>query len=384
MNKSTLALQSKTENFLQPSQGILQRKCACGQHTPSGGKCAACSDKEKLKKPLQTKLQIGEANDKYEQQAERVADQVMRMTAPPNGGSNSDLQSSFIIQRRIASTQNDATEVPSIVGDVLHSSGQPLDTYTRDSMGRQFGHDFSQVRVHVDAGAAESAKAVNALAYTVGRHVVFNTGRYAPRNSNGRRLLAHELTHVVQQRNDQKVMQRFEESTEPNSRWGEHLKDVGTVLGGPGMGILRGALAAACLSDLERPMGSITSERWIPNACARSASGILHSREWDAFGHCWVACEGSRQCGETPTEYAGTGREIYREIEDAFGGNPHDSLLQDLNNQALGRELSFTAGTCFSLCDHAHTSGSLDLSAPIRVCADCATYPAPESRGPCP
>src|SRR5262249_29965020 len=81
----------------------------------------------------------------------------------------------------------------------LHSLGQPLDAGTRAFMEPRFGHDFSQVRIHADERAAESARAVNALAYTVGRDVVFGEGRYEPGTSEGRRLLAHELTHVVQQ-----------------------------------------------------------------------------------------------------------------------------------------------------------------------------------------
>jgi hypothetical protein len=66
-------------------------------------------------------------------------------------------------------------------------------------MEARFGHDFGQVRVHTDAKAAESARAVNALAFTVGRNVVFGTGQYAPKTSAGQRLIAHELTHVGQQ-----------------------------------------------------------------------------------------------------------------------------------------------------------------------------------------
>jgi len=66
-------------------------------------------------------------------------------------------------------------------------------------MGARFGHDFSKVRVHIDAQAAESATAVNARAYTVGRDMVFSAGQYAPNTSAGRKLLAHELAHVVQQ-----------------------------------------------------------------------------------------------------------------------------------------------------------------------------------------
>jgi hypothetical protein len=85
------------------------------------------------------------------------------------------------------------------VHDVLRSPGQPLDTATRAFMEPHFGHDFGEVRVHADARAAESARAVNALAYTVGRDVVFDTDHYAPATAAGRMLLAHELTHVVQQ-----------------------------------------------------------------------------------------------------------------------------------------------------------------------------------------
>jgi hypothetical protein len=89
--------------------------------------------------------------------------------------------------------------VPPIVQDVLRSPGQPLDPATRAFMEPRFGHDFSRVRVHMDAKASESARAVNALAYTVGRDVVFGAGEYAPMTDAGMKLIAHELTHTVQQ-----------------------------------------------------------------------------------------------------------------------------------------------------------------------------------------
>ncbi|HEY6141019.1 MAG TPA: DUF4157 domain-containing protein, partial [Thermoanaerobaculia bacterium] len=92
-----------------------------------------------------------------------------------------------------------STPVPPIVGHVLRSPGRPLDRHTRELMGSRFGHDFSQVRVHTDERAAASAHAVNALAYTVGRDIVFAAGRYAPATTAGQKLLAHELAHTVQQ-----------------------------------------------------------------------------------------------------------------------------------------------------------------------------------------
>jgi len=103
------------------------------------------------------------------------------------------------LQRAAINSASTNTSIPPIVHEILSSSGQPLNTGTRAFMEPRFGHDFSQVRVHTDAKAAESARAVNALAYTVGRNVVFGEGQYAPETSEGRRLMAHELTHVVQQ-----------------------------------------------------------------------------------------------------------------------------------------------------------------------------------------
>jgi Domain of unknown function (DUF4157) len=89
--------------------------------------------------------------------------------------------------------------LPAVVTEVLQSAGEPLAASARNYFEPRFGGDFAGVRIHTDRRAAESARAVNALAYTVGRDVVFGAGRYAPYAAEGRRLLAHELAHVVQQ-----------------------------------------------------------------------------------------------------------------------------------------------------------------------------------------
>ncbi len=133
--------------------GILQRACACGGNPGPSGECEQCRKK-------------------------RVGMLQRSATAPA--------PSSF---------------APPVVHDVLQSAGQSLDLATRASMESRFGHDFSRVQVHTDARAAASAQAVNALAYTVGTNVVFGSGQYAPNTRSGQRLLAHELTHVVQQQN---------------------------------------------------------------------------------------------------------------------------------------------------------------------------------------
>ncbi len=101
--------------------------------------------------------------------------------------------------QRAARTTAALEIAPDSVRDALGRPGQPLDAATRAFMEPRFGHDFSSVRVHADTKAAESAQAVNALAYTMGRDVVFGAGQYAPAIASGRQLLAHELAHVVQQ-----------------------------------------------------------------------------------------------------------------------------------------------------------------------------------------
>jgi hypothetical protein len=88
---------------------------------------------------------------------------------------------------------------PPVVHEVLGTPGQALDAGTRATMEPRFGHDFSNVRVHTGKKAAASARAVDAQAYTVGHDIVFGAGSYAPARPDGQRLLAHELTHVVQQ-----------------------------------------------------------------------------------------------------------------------------------------------------------------------------------------
>jgi hypothetical protein len=153
----------------------------------------------------QTKLKVNQPGDVYEQEANRVAEQVMRMTDSEGSMSDGEDEAKNSLMRKQAdkSGTNAATEssdIPPIVHDVLNSGGgQPLDTTTRAFMEPRFGYDFSRVRVYTDERAAESARAVSARAYTVGRNVIFGVGQYVPRTDEGRQLLAHELTHVVQQ-----------------------------------------------------------------------------------------------------------------------------------------------------------------------------------------
>lgn len=177
----------------QAALRYVQRKCSCG------GSCVACQGK--------SDLPIGPANDRYEREADQTAARVMRMP---------------VVQRKCAQCEEDESRVqphlqrsesgagpdvaPPMVHDVVNSPGRPLDSAARTFFEPRFGHDFSNVRVHTDGQAAESAQAVGALAYTLGDHMVFGQGRYQSGTSAGRELLAHELTHVLQQNN--KVIRR--------------------------------------------------------------------------------------------------------------------------------------------------------------------------------
>ena len=140
-----------TPTFMQVHSSILRRACDCGNHTVAGGECAECDKKD-----------------------------------------------GTTLQRTTARNQP-MHRVPPIVPDVLHSPGQALDVKTRAFMESRFRHDFSGVRVHTDSRSVESARVVNALAYTVGQDIVFGSSNIASDTRQGRELIAHELAHVVQQ-----------------------------------------------------------------------------------------------------------------------------------------------------------------------------------------
>ncbi len=172
--------------------GLLQRKCACGSYTMAGGECEECGRKKRL--GLQTKLKVNEPGDSYERKADWVADRVMRMSEGEVAQRNS-----VGVQHHAAYGSAGAGFAPPIVHEVLSSSDQPLNAATRAFFEPRFGYDFGAVRVHTNAEAREYARAVNALAYTVGPDVSFGMGQYAPDSMQGRHLMAHELVHVVQQ-----------------------------------------------------------------------------------------------------------------------------------------------------------------------------------------
>jgi hypothetical protein len=161
--------------------------CACG------GGCPDCRE-EAEDLSVQTKLAVSTPGDPFEEEADRVAEQVTRMPAPSDQGKWT------------------AVSGTSLLG---LGSGAPLDAATRTYFEPRFGADFGNVRVYADDRAAASAGAVSARAYTLGTSIVFGRGEFRPQTDGGRSLLAHELTHVVQQSRDTRGAGRIQRACGP-------------------------------------------------------------------------------------------------------------------------------------------------------------------------
>ena len=177
-----------TQSRAESTAPIIQRTCACG------GTCASCAKKKTEDRTVQTKLTVGPAHDVYEQEADRVADHVMRM--PTAMGQPDHDAGTIRIQRRVSPSMSRG-QAPSGLSEVSlpSSGGQPLAPSTRQFMEPRFGTDFSQVRVHSGPAAQETAVQIQARAFTHGANIWLGQGA----TERDTRLMAHELTHVVQQ-----------------------------------------------------------------------------------------------------------------------------------------------------------------------------------------
>jgi hypothetical protein len=156
-------------------------------------------------------LDINAPGDRYEQEADRVAGQILRMPATPTDTVPPRIQRiprendprqagpALRAQGPAAATQSEPSPATEATVRSLDSGGEPLHAGLRSFFEPRFGHNFERVRVHTDSAAAASSQDLDALAYTRGRHIVFAPGQFEPHTERGQRLLAHELTHVVQQ-----------------------------------------------------------------------------------------------------------------------------------------------------------------------------------------
>jgi hypothetical protein len=175
---------------------------------------------------IQAKLAVNQPGDSYEQEADAMADKVMNSGRNPSNQNYFFKPSSSNVQRKCASCEKEEKELhrkESSSGNIttpsqtenyiesLNSKGRNLTSSERDFFEPKFGRDFSDVRIHTDSQANKSAQSIQARAYTHGNNIVFANNQYEPSTDSGKKLLAHELTHVVQQNSvlQRKIIQRF-------------------------------------------------------------------------------------------------------------------------------------------------------------------------------
>lgn len=201
MNKFFEA-QPPSNTRLLPKPGIVQRKCRCDKRVSVNGACQECGKQTSLPRkalthsrlPILTKLSIGANDDSLETVADRFTDQVL---APP---SHSDASSAPLHIRRFTYHLRGVIDTaPACIYSVISNPHVRLNTTLRLDMELRFGHEFPQVRIHSGTAAEQSARDVDARAYTVGPHIVFSNAQLSSGNQAERRLIAYELTHVVQQ-----------------------------------------------------------------------------------------------------------------------------------------------------------------------------------------
>ena len=204
---------------------------------------------------IQTKLTVGGHDDRYEQEADRVADKVMRMTgdkASHNQEDNEPIQAkpigdqiSPIVQRQSEVDEEEKPILTKATGretpekgwtmdakiDSMRDGGHPLPKAEREFFEPRFGRDFSRTRIHTDVNAAKSADVLNARAFTSGNDIVFNANEYTSGSLGSRRLLAHELTHVVQQNRSGGPDSVVQKKSRISQRMGMRVlkKDEGTI-----------------------------------------------------------------------------------------------------------------------------------------------------------
>lgn len=242
----TLHSHASTNETATPVKAKIQRACACGAAAGVSGKCGSCAATEKL--GPRSKLTLGAPGDRYEQEADRIAEKVVSGQA---GALGTTLTISPLIQRQNESEEEDELQMKTVEGSssraeasiqrqpeeeeeeqlqtkqaapaavkaaaapsatqtaarVVAAGGRPLSRSDRSYFEPRFGHSLSHVRLHTGADAQSAARGINARAYTLGNHIAFAPGQYQPETPRGRFLLAHELTHTFQQ-NGGRVIRR--------------------------------------------------------------------------------------------------------------------------------------------------------------------------------
>lgn len=341
-------------------------------------RCPECAGETTL--GLQTKLVVGAPDDPLEHEADRMAEKVMRMSAPAvqrqaiedeeeeeellqakpltrpmqNPGLRrqpvDEEEEEELLQPKSAGTSGraianvDAKAAPTSVHKVLGSSGQALSETTRGFFEPRFGHDFSQVRIHTGPQADKSAREVNAKAYTVGQRIVFAEGQFAPDTSAGRQLLAHELTHVLQQRSHRAPAVRRDVVADVREKLSYGLIDwaVTDEEATDSLALLSTIAPAKLPAELSR-LGTKYVSRLLDNLPDAAKSGAAYQRVVSALGSSGVMDYATDQLSYGLFDWAVSSTEVAR-IFNLFANLPapqKESFLIGLNkSKKLGRLLS--------------------------------------------
>lgn len=209
---------------------IIQRQCACG------GTCPECQEERLKALGVQTSLKINEPGDRWEREADQMADQVLRMSHSQLGEGLAKAPATTVMRREL--TQQ--TPLSSTSNHLRLTGGKPLPPRDLQYFNARFGRDFSKVKIHSNEQADAMSQSLNARAFTSGNNIAFLKGEYDTKSQSGRHLMAHELTHVLQQSHHQTPMiQRAEIDDDPSGC--KDLKDLTPML----ESLVNGVLATA-------------------------------------------------------------------------------------------------------------------------------------------
>ena len=313
---------------------------------------------------IQAKLTVNAPRDLYEQEADRVADQVL---AKPEHAFFSGVPPH--IQRLSGQLAEQMQEVPASIDRALAKPGRPLEPTLRRDMDQRFGYDFSRVRVHTDAAAEQSTHDVNATAYTVGHHIVFGTGRFVPEEHQGRQLIAHELTHVVQQNSGMMAIQRGPgDETDPTNRpasraaYERYLKTLREAMAKPSVtnSTLKGIIEMLYRDNPEVGSGSTAAAIRNELATGMPTKGTFHLQKGTEMLDklaTWLK--------QNPTASAGdiaTAKNLYLDLQEAVNSGYYADIQIRVTPPSGG------------------PGGAGEPSRPVTIPSGEITVPKPESR----
>lgn len=276
---------------------------------------------------LQLPLTINKSDNGHEQESYAVADKAIQAEQPfisPKSLTVTQVQRKCTTceekEKKAHRKESNSSEITAGNDlenyiDNLNNGGAPLSDESKNFYEPRFGYDFSNVKIHTDSVAAKSAEGINALAYTSGNNIVFNSGQYSPNTNRGKRLLGHELAHVVQQGGA---------DIKKGEKW-DAFWDAGPIDAYRAKQLADEALAAAQAKAASFPDGN---------------KG-LHNGSADAWRHCYWNCRMTEVIGEEDASEIAANHEKY-------GGNATAERMMDTWNNEEGRSCS---GDCDKCCE---------------------------------